>query len=615
MGIGSFVYRRGDTYSFRCRVPAWLRSRVAKQDVVFAVGTRDRDVARILCAALGLRIKRLWVELESVSGFEEMDRIIREWFETALQRAWADNFLDPERDEIISERIAALKRDRPGANFDFMGEKARFAADCADHTLQQLEEGTLKASSFRSVARLLAAKAAPPILENDRRVEVIAGQILAGESEVAETVLEWASGRTDFQPSWKPSLPDDLFPRAKSPQEPDGPTTKAEDKDHLPVKTSGLTISGALQRYIDERKPAVSTAASFQTSIRRFIEVFGDLDVARITKRQIAGFKDVLLKIPARLKPAERLLTVQEVTALYKDKPDVPRLSSATINSKHLSAVSVALKWASDNGYVDQVVSREVRAKGGAPKTKAARLPYSLEDLKSIFALPVFVKGERSAAGAGEAAVWLPILALYSGARLNELGTLRIRDVVREDDIDVLHILTGKTVNAARRIPIHNEVKRLGFLRYVEGRRLSGDGLDDLLFPMIRAETSKGKKPTSPFSNWWGREARKAVPELNKSFHSFRHTAKRALRNAGVDKTLRDAVMGHDAEDVAEVYGLDETGSGFELAVLDKAIQAISYPGLSITLAPPGKMSMRGVKKIRLDPVKPRRRSVLSKVK
>ncbi|WP_408875388.1 DUF6538 domain-containing protein [Gluconobacter thailandicus] len=47
MSIGSCVYRRGDTYSFRCRVPAHLRAKTRKQDLVFAVGTRDRDVARL----------------------------------------------------------------------------------------------------------------------------------------------------------------------------------------------------------------------------------------------------------------------------------------------------------------------------------------------------------------------------------------------------------------------------------------------------------------------------------------------------------------------------------------------------------------------------------------
>lgn len=544
-----------------------------------------------------------------MASFEDVDRLIREWFDSAVQRAWTDNFRDPARDELVAERMVSLEKEMPGVKVDFKQERDKFAADYAEHILQQIEDGTIDASCCRDVALKIAASTSPAIAPNDRRIEVIAGQILAGEAEIAEAVLEWANGRTDFQPIWKPSLPKDLFqPTVKREELP-----KARSAGSSKAETGGLTISQALQRYVDERKPAISTIASFQMTIRRFVELFGDLDVSQITKRQVAEFKDVLLKIPAKLKPSERLLAVQEVLKLYEKRGDVPRLSAATINNKHLAALSVALRWASDNGYVDQVVSREVRAKAGAKTAKASRLPYTVEDLKAIFSLPVFVNGERSAAGAGEAAIWLPILALYSGARLNELGTLRLGDIISEDGIDALRIRTGKTVNAVRKIPIHDEVKRLGFMRYVEGRRKSGAGPNEAVFPFIRADTTKGKKPTSPFSNWWGREARKAVPELNKSFHSFRHTAKRALRNAGVDKTLRDAVMGHEADDVAEAYGLDETGSGFELAVLNKAIQAIQYPGLEIKLAPAKEMSMRGVRKVHLDPKNPQRRSILTK--
>lgn len=608
MGIGSFVYRRGDTYSFRCRVPAHLRAKTRKQDLVFAVGTRDLDVARVLCAAIGWRVKRLWVELAHVASFEDVERLIREWFDSAVQRAWADNFRDPARDELVAERKASLEKEMPGVKVDFKQERDKFAADYAEHILRQIEEGAVDVSSFRDVALKIAASTSPAISPDDRRVEVIAGQVLAGEAEIAETVLEWANGRTDFQPAWKPCLPKDLFQPTVKKEEP----SKTKRACSSSAKTGGLTISQALQRYVDERKPETATVASFQTSIRRFVELFGDLDVSQITKRQVAEFKDVLLKIPARLKPSERLLTVQEVLKLYEDREDVPRLSAATINNKHFAALSVALRWASDNGYIDQVVSREVRGKAGAKKAKASRLPYTLEDLKAIFSLPVFVNGERSAAGAGEAAIWLPILALYSGARLNELGTLRLSDIMSEGDIDVMCIRTGKTINAVRKIPIHDEVKRLGFMDYVESRRKFAAALNEQVFPLIRAETGKGKKPTSPYSNWWGREARKAVPALEKSFHSFRHTVKRALRNAGVDKTLRDAVMGHEAGDVAEAYGLDETGSGFELAVLNKAIQAIQYPGLEIRLAPAKKMSMRGVRKVRLDHKSPQKRSVLT---
>lgn len=59
---------------------------------------------------------------------------------------------------------------------------------------------------------------------------------------------------------------------------------------------------------------------------------------------------------------------------------------------------------------------------------------------------------------------------------------------------------------------------------------------------------------------------------------------KHALRNAGVDKTLRDAVMGHDHDDVAERYGLDEDEKGYALPVLAAAIAKISYPGLVLSI-------------------------------
>jgi integrase len=68
------------------------------------------------------------------------------------------------------------------------------------------------------------------------------------------------------------------------------------------------------------------------------------------------------------------------------------------------------------------------------------------------------------------------------------------------------------------------------------------------------------------------------MTDKRKVFHSFRHTVKKKMRDAGVDKTLRDAVMGHTAEDEAERYGRDEDGQGFSLVPLSQAIEAISFP-------------------------------------
>lgn len=72
------------------------------------------------------------------------------------------------------------------------------------------------------------------------------------------------------------------------------------------------------------------------------------------------------------------------------------------------------------------------------------------------------------------------------------------------------------------------------------------------------------------------------LTDKRKVFHSFRHTVKRVLRDAKVDKTLRDTLQGHAISDVAERYGLDEEGSGISLRVLHGAILDLAYPGLDL---------------------------------
>jgi len=90
-----------------------------------------------------------------------------------------------------------------------------------------------------------------------------------------------------------------------------------------------------------------------------------------------------------------------------------------------------------------------------APKVEAERrLAYDLEDLKVIFGCPVFTQGLRPRAGGGEAAKWLPLLALFTGARMEELGQLLVADVDQEGGVWRIHINTlheGKRVKTVAR--------------------------------------------------------------------------------------------------------------------------------------------------------------------
>jgi integrase len=336
-----------------------------------------------------------------------------------------------------------------------------------------------------------------------------------------------------------------------------------------PLKPNALLLSQAFERWRIEHQGPQKTANEFLAQIRRFISLHGDLPIDRITKAHVREFKDAMLKWPANLSNAERRRPVPELLKAYEGL-EVPRLSPKTINEKCLAPLKAVLAHCENDGLLESNPAVGIRAK--EPKlAEVSRLPYSDDDLRTILAFPIFTENARPEGGGGEAAKWLPLLAMFSGARLEEIAALSREDFGVEDGVQFMR-LTRRVKNAAsrRKIPMHSQLINWGFLRYVEGVA-SGP-----IFPLLDWQS---EKVSSSWSKWWSRYTRaNGVTDRRKVFHSFRHRVKKILRDAGVDKTLRDAVMGHTAKDEAEKYGRDEDGLGFALVPLSQAIEAVSYP-------------------------------------
>ena len=218
----------------------------------------------------------------------------------------------------------------------------------------------------------------------------------------------------------------------------------------------------------------------------------------------------------------------------------------------------------------------------GSKVAAEARLPYETEDLKRIFASRIYTDSSyRPTACAGEAAYWLPLLGLFTGARLEELGQARVEDVKEAEGmrfLDISDAEEGKSVKSAssrRRVPIHPELVRLGLLEYVEERRKVGEGR---LFPQLRQD--RFGKWTQNWSKWWGRYAREQAKIIDprKVFHSFRHTFKHACRACGIPEDVHDALTGHSSG-----RGLGRTyGGAYPLKPLAGAMRKLRYPGLHL---------------------------------
>ncbi|ASJ25979.1 phage integrase SAM-like domain-containing protein [Laribacter hongkongensis] len=312
--------------------------------------------------------------------------------------------------------------------------------------------------------------------------------------------------------------------------------------------TSWLVL---LERWASERVPTSKTLAEWRLYVDRFLEQNPAVTVEQTEKSHVVGFKDWLV---------------------------AKQYSSATVE-KHLTAIKRLLGWALDNDIISRNPASGVRV-AKAANAAPGRQPYSLEDLNAIFGMPIFRKAERPKAGRGEAAFWLPLLGLFTGARLEELGQLLCSDVRERDRVNYIAISDAeegqsvKTSSSRRLIPLHPELLRLGFLDYVADQRKRGH---QHLFHLL--ESNRHGACTAAWSKWYGRFAR--TPSLNmpksKVFHSFRHTFKDAARNSGIPKDVHDAFTGHSANDVGSTYG-----NGPSLQSLAVWISKLEYPGLQL---------------------------------
>ena len=204
-----------------------------------------------------------------------------------------------------------------------------------------------------------------------------------------------------------------------------------------------------------------------------------------------------------------------------------------------------------------------------------------------IFGTPIYTEGARPTGGQGDAAFWLPLLALFTGSRLNELASLKASDISHNEIIGSNCIFIRaekrsgkrlKTVQSERFVPLHPQLIAAGFLQFVADQQAE-HGTNAWLFPKVAPGTT-GK---AAFSKWFGRYiGAHGITDGTKVFHSFRHTFVDALRLAGVGNEINIALLGHTDPNVHDKYGAKDKAVRFRHR-LAKAVASVAYAGLDLS--------------------------------
>lgn len=351
-----------------------------------------------------------------------------------------------------------------------------------------------------------------------------------------------------------------------------GQQERASEDQNQAVEYDGVTPAGEGKGiYLDtdivdgwaaERKPSPRGKDAYWRDAKLFNSLIGRKSVEQITKADVMAYKRLLIADPKR--------------------------SQVNVRDR-LAYLRTLLEWAAQEDIIPVNVARDVKM--AVSERGEKRADFNTDDLNAFFAGPVHADGERPKAGFGEAAYWMPLIALYMGARREEIGQLRVSDVRREPYIDeadqrqevwCLDItdtgdgdaLPNQIKNEAsnRLVPLHPKLIELGFIKYVQKLPKAGR-----VFPALKP-VGIGQKLTDKWGQWFSKyKGDCGITDNAKVFHSFRHTWKTHAVDAGMPERICRQFQGHEGKDAADKYGAAPS-----MRVLVAAIASYRVPGLKI---------------------------------
>ncbi len=294
-----------------------------------------------------------------------------------------------------------------------------------------------------------------------------------------------------------------------------------------------IKLSNLIEQYIAcqdvenswQDKTRDENKAIFET----LVEIVGDIDLDEIDHQTADTYRATLKRLPPNMKkvPKYRGKSVRQILAL---KPK--HILSDTSVNKYMRRISALFNWAVDRELVTKNYFRRKPIQESR-RANEKRDMLTTDDLAALF------NPERFHAEADQPfKFWTPLIALYTGARQNEIAQLDGADVREIHGVWCFRFVTAKQKKHTERIvPIHSRLLHLGIVAYAAKQ-------PGRLFPELHERRDGYGQMVS---KWYNRYRRRCgiTAVRNKDFHSFRHTFSTELFRVGVNPTLIAELDGH----------------------------------------------------------------------
>ena len=344
-----------------------------------------------------------------------------------------------------------------------------------------------------------------------------------------------------------------------STKERDNPNRSGEPRQHARrAGNGGPTIREAFATFCAEKRaegawkdPEHAERYDYGPIIADLIEVAGDRPIAKLAVEHLRKFKAQLIDSNAALRTKR----------------------------KKLQRLGAFLNWARDVAEYTTVSTSPLKL--GKSKGEALHYhPFTGDDLSLLFGSDAY----RAHSFPKASEFWIPLLGLYTGARMNELAQLQVEDITELDDVPVLRIndegdKRTKTPASTRTVPLHPALVAAGLLNYQAA--IKAEGWHRLFPELTKSKIARygySKEPSERFTAYRRGVGVSPTVDRQKVFHSFRTTANSALRRLDVPLERRQRLVGHEANDTNnESYRPSNREEMFSIATLFADLKQLDF--------------------------------------
>lgn len=268
------------------------------------------------------------------------------------------------------------------------------------------------------------------------------------------------------------------------------------------ASASSPKLSEVIKHFLGKQKKDAPMYKKFVGATTLLLEVLGDRSVSTLKQKEIEDFFALLCRLPPRWKDRRRQLGKGALELAAMDWPEC--INKKTFVDSYMAALRPffcdAARVFGDQGFPRHLTTDGIKYSGAREGGERKQRPMRPQELKRLFEGPEF--SGFAEASELEHCYWLPLLGLFTGARVNELCQLNPQcdiqeeegiwffDITEDSETDARVSKSVKNKPSRRRTPIHSELVRLGFLTYYQRMKKQGHALLFPQWPPTRGKAS-----------------------------------------------------------------------------------------------------------------------------